>query len=285
MARDWSQEEVEATVADHFDMLRAELLGIPFNKAEHNRNLRALLDGRSAGAIERKHQNISAILLELRHPFIDGYKPLANYQQLLWTVVTDHLDRDRILEGLVRETAERAVTAPDLADLEHLWDAAPPEPSGERGGGVKEPEAPYAVRRPVRVDYLALEARNQSLGKAGEELVLRLETDRLRREGASRLANRIEHVSHTRGDGLGYDVLSFESNGRERLIEVKTTSFGRRTPFHVTRNELACSQAHDAQYHLYRVYAFREAPRLFTLQGPIPHHCHLDPTQYVARIA
>ncbi len=78
------------------------------------------------------------------------------------------------------------------------------------------------MRRPVRVDYLALEARNQSLGKAGEELVLRVEMDRLRREGASRLADRIEHVSHTRGDGLGYDVLSFESTGRERLIEVKT---------------------------------------------------------------
>ncbi len=266
-------------------MLRAELAGLPFNKAEHNRNLRAVLSGRSAGAIERKHQNISAIFLELRHPFIDGYKPLANYQQLLWDVVTEHLERDQILEGLVRQTAEGAVTAPDIADLARLWDPAPPEPSGERGGGVKGAEAPYAVRRPVRVDYLALEARNQSLGKAGEELVLRLETDRLRREGASRLADRIEHVSHTRGDGLGYDVLSFESSGRERLIEVKTTSFGKRTPFHVTRNELACSQAHDAQYHLYRVYSFRDAPRLFTLQGPIPHHCHLDPTQYVARIA
>lgn len=285
MARDWSQEEVEATVADHFEMLRTELAGIPFNKAEHNRNLQSMLNGRSAGAIERKHQNISAILLGLRHPFIDGYKPLANYQQLLWSVVTEHLERDRILEALVRQTAERAVTAPDVADLAHLWDPAPPEPAGERRGGVKEPEVPYTVRPPVHVDYLALEARNQSLGKAGEELVLRLEADRLWREGAPHLADRIEHVAHTQGDGLGYDVLSFESNGKERLIEVKTTSFGKRTPFHVTRNELACSQAHDAQYHLYRVYSFREAPRLFTLQGPIPHHCHLDPTQYLARIA
>lgn len=285
MARDWSREEVEATVADHFAMLRTELAGVSFNKAEHNRNLRAVLNGRSPGAIERKHQNISAVLQELRHPFIDGYKPLANYQQLLWSVVTEHLERDRILEGLVRSTAERTVTAPDLADLEHLWDAAPPDPAGVRRGEAREPTAPYTVPRPVYVDYLALEARNRSLGTAGEELVLRLETDRLRREGASRLADRIEHVSHTRGDGLGYDVLSFESNGRERLIEVKTTSFGKRTPFHVTRNELACSQAHDAQYHLYRVYAFREAPRLFTLRGPIPHHCHLDPTQYLARIA
>ena len=41
-----------------------------------------------------------------------------------------------------------------------------------------------------------------------------------------RLAARVDRVSETRGDGLGYDVLSFETSGRERLIEVKTTNYG-----------------------------------------------------------
>lgn len=33
MADDWSREEVEATVADHFDMLEQELRGRDYNKS------------------------------------------------------------------------------------------------------------------------------------------------------------------------------------------------------------------------------------------------------------
>jgi hypothetical protein len=79
----WSDVEVEATVADYFEMLPKECRDEPFNKAEHNRNLRKLLSGRSRGAVEqRKHQNISTILIEIGLPYVEGYKPLANYQEL-----------------------------------------------------------------------------------------------------------------------------------------------------------------------------------------------------------
>src|SRR5437899_3120271 len=91
MSDDWSREEVEATVSDYFDMLAMELRGEPFNKAEHNRDLQKLLANRTKGAIEKKHQNISAVLIELGYPYIDGYKPLGNYQQLLYGVVEDRL--------------------------------------------------------------------------------------------------------------------------------------------------------------------------------------------------
>ena len=75
--RDWSRQEVEATVRDYFDMLASELRGEPFNKAAHNRALRARLDDRTGGAVERKHQNISAVLIGLGFPYINGYKPLS----------------------------------------------------------------------------------------------------------------------------------------------------------------------------------------------------------------
>ena len=45
------------------------------------------LDRRTKGSIERKHQNISAVLHEVGCPFIGGYKPLGNYQALLKEVV------------------------------------------------------------------------------------------------------------------------------------------------------------------------------------------------------
>ena len=52
MAIDWSREEVEATVADYFAMLEAELAGTRYDKTEHRRQLLPMLDARSEGSIE-----------------------------------------------------------------------------------------------------------------------------------------------------------------------------------------------------------------------------------------
>jgi len=85
VAEDRSTVEVAATVADYLAMLEHELPGEPYNKRDHNRRLQLLLNGRSHGAIEVKHQNISAVMIELGLPYVDGYKPRVNYQELLRT--------------------------------------------------------------------------------------------------------------------------------------------------------------------------------------------------------
>ena len=53
---DWSVNEVEAAVVAYFDMLRLEIAGTEFNKAERNRQLRERLDGRALGSVEFKHE-------------------------------------------------------------------------------------------------------------------------------------------------------------------------------------------------------------------------------------
>lgn len=88
-----------------------------------------------------------------------------------------------------------------------------------------------------------------------------------------------------RGDGLGFDVLSFEPDGREKLIEVKTTAFDQLTPFHVSRNELARPDRDAPSYRLYRVFDFRQRPRVFDLPGRIDAHCRLDPVSWLAVFA
>jgi hypothetical protein len=122
------------------------------------------------------------------------------------------------------------------------------------------------------------------LGRAGEEFVVDFERARLISEAQERLASRVERVSVTRGDQEGFDVLSFSANGRERLIEVKTTGFGAYTPFFVTRNELETSKENSDRYHVYRVFTFRRSPRLFILPGAIDQSCDLEPAQFVARV-
>lgn len=103
--------------------------------------------------------------------------------------------------------------------------------------------------------------------------------------GAGQLADGVKHVSVTEGDGLGYDIRSFETDGRERFIEVKTTTFGERTPFFVSANEVRFAHDHPAQFKLYRLFDYRASPRLFELDGPIDRHCALDAISFRASFA
>jgi len=68
---------------------------------------------------------------------------------------------------------------------------------------------------------------------------VRHEQATLRRAGREDLAEKVRWTSVQDGDGHGFDIASFETDGRERLIEVKTTNGWERTPFHISRNELA----------------------------------------------
>lgn len=129
---------------------------------------------------------------------------------------------------------------------------------------------------------MEMEWRNRHLGAAGEELVVRYERAKLAAAGKSRLADRVEHVAQTQGDGLGYDILSFTPRGEEHFIEVKTTRLGAATPFYVTPSEVSFSTENVERYSLYRVYAFDTDPRIFTLGGPLAATCTLETAQYVA---
>jgi Protein NO VEIN, C-terminal len=275
----WSGEEVEAAVADYLHMLTLELSGQEYNKTIHRRALQRKLSGRSEASIERKHQNISAILIGLGCPYITGYKPLANYQALLFEVVLDRLTHDRLFERAAISAAEQPAAMPLPEDFNLVIDG-PPTVSRR---AMQESELYAVPTAGVKRDYLDREARNHSLGFAGETLVLAYERHRLRSVGKPNLSERVEHVSVTQGDGLGFDVLSFDTDGRERFIEVKTTSFGKQTPFYTTRNEVEFSSKFPSQFHLYRLFEFRRKPRMFEMSGRLQDQVRLDPVSYLAR--
>ena len=77
---DWSRVEVEAIVADYLQMLTLELAGQSCNKTAHRQALLQKIPSRNAGAIEFKHANISAAMIDLGFPYIRGYQPRSNYQ-------------------------------------------------------------------------------------------------------------------------------------------------------------------------------------------------------------
>jgi len=279
---DWTRDEVELTVADYFSMLEAELQGHPYSKAEHNRRLQETT-GRGRGSIEFKHQNVSAVLVNFRQPFITGYLPRQNYQGLL---------EQAVLEWLAAHPRffERHANGPVLAPT-----ATPSNEHGDLPSQIVEspPANVVAVSdadldqqtRFYRIDFVRRDAENRRLGRLGEEFVVDFEQRRLHDEARRPdLARRVEWIADTRGDGAGYDIASFNADESPRLIEVKTTGLGKHFPFVVTANEVRVSEREAPAYHLYRVFDFARQPRLYGLPGSLRASCDLEPTQYRARV-
>lgn len=280
MAASWSENEVELIVADYLDMLAAEMTGRPYSKTEHRRRLIGRLRDRSEGSIERKHQNISAVLLDMGVPYIDGYKPLRNYQrQLLPDKVLELLVSDESLLDTLERNALAEPQVPSVRDILAIMERPPAQPGRPAHDHVYErPEA----RPRAAFDYLRQEAANARLGLAGELLVINFEKARLIHAGRENLAEKIEHIAQTEGAVAGYDVRSYETTGHDRFIEAKTTRHGRETPFYVTRNELAVSRENHERYWLYRVYRYGDSPKLYSLSGALDRTFILRPHDYVA---
>lgn len=271
---DWTSEEVRAAIASYFAMLSLEARQQRYNKAKFNSELRQNLRNRSKGSVEYKHQNISAVLMAMGLPFINGYKPHSNIQQLLRQEVEGYIDNHHAeVEGVVDamqdvpELGQQAFKGV-LADAPATTPAPHPELNKVRS------------RLPRKIDYAARDESNRQLGRAGEQWVLAYERQRLRDEGFPELAEKVDWVSDRCGDGLGYDILSFDASGKERYIEVKTTNGQYTTPFVISRNELYFSCEFDSKFYLYRVFQYRQSPRLYILSGDLSLTMSLEATNY-----
>lgn len=273
MVDSWTPEENAATVSAYLGMLEQELTGQPFVKSEINRCVVASI-GRSRGAVERKFQNISAVLRDERCIYIDGYKPLGNYQRALADEVRSQLKARSRLFGYMDEVVDaHAAVRTDLA-----WDLAEPPAAGLVSFDLYS-RAPHLYH----TDYPAREAANSELGVAGELAVLEREKGRLIAAGRRDLAEAVSHISLEEGDGAGYDIRSFEDDGRERLIEVKTTRRSISWPMIVSRNEPRVSEERSESYLLARVFKFTaKRVGLYELRGAISATCDLDPLTYAA---
>ncbi|TDT33560.1 DUF3883 domain-containing protein [Naumannella halotolerans] len=271
MAEDWTLEEVERTVEVYFTMLGLELGGERYSKTEFRRQLRADLGNRRTEAsFEFKFQNISAVLQDLGSETVDGYKPARNVQQLLREQVAEQYEKNHELrQAMLRAATEPASQGSVLSD---------PVDTPE----LIVPDTGFTPRAAM-IDFAAVEAANRSLGLAGEHAVVDYERAVLCRGGRDDLAERVEHVSRTRGDGLGYDVLSFSGEtGQERYLEVKTTRSSRYRPFLLTRNELAASEEWGEAFVLCRLFRFSEtSAQQYRIVGPLGTGLELVPSTYL----
>jgi hypothetical protein len=271
---DWTDAENDLIVADYLDMLRLELSGQSYVKAQRNAALRQIVK-RSRGSVEFKHQNISAVLQRLGFPWINGYKPSPNFQKSLISAIERYYQSIMGVTSLVTQQ-----TTPGFAESQELqFEEPPPKRAIEASKSSDDIERLVRKFDPAERDF-----RNRALGKQGEEMVFNWERTRLFKTSFD-LAKKVRWVSRDDGDGAGFDILSFESDGRERLIEVKTTVGGQSTPFYISRNEVDLSCERPEAFKLVRLYDFSRTPRAFELSPPLHAHVNLEPNSFIAKFA
>ncbi|MEZ5045034.1 MAG: DUF3883 domain-containing protein [Saprospiraceae bacterium] len=276
MSKNWSDFEVNEIVIDYFDMLSKEIKQVNYKKSGHRMQLKKKLSNRSDGSIEFKHQNISAILIKYGRPYIIGYKPRSNYQKNLEVMVLNYLERNNFIEKDFELFAGESNKIIEPINFDNWVEPIPRL--------LKFEEAKVEFRtRIAHVNYIEKEQANKLLGEQGEELVVQYEKWRLIKAGKESLADKVEWISKDYGDGAGFDILSKNSNGADRYIEVKTTKLGKYTPIYLTRNELAYSKEKESSYYLYRLFEFNKAPKMFNSKGSLDEICTLEPLNYVGR--
>jgi hypothetical protein len=113
--------------------------------------------------------------------------------------------------------------------------------------------------------------------------VLRYEAELLAQKGRPDLAVQIVHVSKAEGDGAGYDILSFEADGKAKYIEVKTTTGSSDSDFFVSAAEVAFANQHATDYWLYRVFNYdktSDTGSVYIIPGPLSTQFILVPMQF-----
>lgn len=261
---DWPDWQNDLLVADYFDMFGRWKAGEHINRLERNRELQRLT-GRKKGSIERKRMNVSAVLRALDMIWMKGFAPYDRFQGSLVDAVERYLDRH---PEWVNDSPNADLPVDEIA----LTEGAPPP----RGPAPKPING--AVERIARkYNRAERDYRNRALGLRGERIIFHLERRRLAEAGLGNLANRVEWTSQERGDGVGYDILSFRPDGTPRKIEVKTTTGSKTTPFFLTRTEREACDDEPEVWCLYRLHDLDRQPGLFCVSPPLDAVIHLTP--------
>jgi hypothetical protein len=158
-----------------------------------------------------------------------------------------------------------------------------PAPKGKRRTSVKS-----GSKIEKDKNYIRRQKNLKKVGDLGEELVVEMEKRRLVMLGRKDLAKRIKHASKEVGDGLGYDIESFNVEGKNvevMYIEVKTTTGGINKPFDVSANEVEVSSKIGDKYYIYRLYGLCPGATnisYYVVKGSIANNFNLTPTGYKA---
>lgn len=140
------------------------------------------------------------------------------------------------------------------------------------------------IRVKGNIDYSEQQRISQRIGDRGEELVLRNEIEKLKAWGfPDDVLSKVRRMS-LESDDYGYDILTFDKEGKEVYLEVKTTKVNRTDfSFIITRNELEHAKIFGDRYSIVIVFDVLNKPRMWYMGNPFieePSKIKITPTQY-----
>lgn len=121
------------------------------------------------------------------------------------------------------------------------------------------------------IDFEKENNLNKLLGNRGEEIVFDKEKKYLESKGNKELAEKVDWVSKKGKHFLGYDILSFEENGEEKYIEVKSTkqSYTSNANFIISSNEYEKAKKLK-NYYFYIVFDTQSKnPKIWKIKNPM----------------
>jgi hypothetical protein len=105
-----------------------------------------------------------------------------------------------------------------------------------------------------KIDFAKENAIRKKLGNRGEQIVFDFERTNLQKQGKKDLADKVTWSSQT-DDSLGYDILSYEIDGKEKYIEVKSTTNKSGNDFSFTLSNNQYKKAKSlGNYYFYIVF-------------------------------
>ena len=111
---------------------------------------------------------------------------------------------------------------------------------------------------------------SKKVGRAGEEHVFEYEYNKLVKAGRKDLALKIVKQYEILNNFPGYDIKSFDKDGNEMYIEVKSTKSKSKSYFEISRNEVLKSKKFQDQYFIYHVVDVLKNPRITnSLSNPL----------------
>ncbi len=214
----------------------------------------------SLDCLRSNYSKKGVLSIEKQNQF-DAYVKQSGYNDLL--IPKDDLtslDWDKLVEKTTRFFYKYASLYDELENLIN-----PISKVGNENNRFEQVEPPAKTKSYVNrqrtfqghvTDWSQKQTSTKLLGDAGEELVIEFEKVKLKEAKLFEKADLVTKVK----DGCGYDVVSFDINGNEIHIEVKTTTGSKDEPFYFSINEKEYLEQHPENYFLYRIHQFRLNP-------------------------
>lgn len=130
-----------------------------------------------------------------------------------------------------------------------------------------------------KTDWSKKQLVSSKLGLLGEELVIHFEREKLKRLGFFDKAEKVEKKL----DGEGYDILSFDEDGKDIYIEVKTTKGNSDEPFYLSINEKTFCELNLDRYIIYRLHNYNyqnKTAEMYKVKGDELSNFDLSPINF-----